>query len=213
MRRLRSWQSSACRYFCEDKRENNAGWRALSHAGRRRSKAETESMGGIDVLIPAPASTNSRSGGLLSSSCKTPRPICPRRQSSSLQKPPLFLRTRYLKYLSMPSLPDPGGRFPVGATTFVRPIRPALAIGKSQVNKPTSSAKHSHLHNTTHSAKDNLEPTLVLEEVAFTVYYPADLRHGGGWLGGKVAKHSIGLDWVPKPAEETVRGYEHFGGM
>ena len=112
----------------------------------------------------------------------------------------------------MPHLPEPNGRYPVGATTFVRPIRPSFSVGASKFHKPTSTAGHSHLRNPAVSAEDNLEPTLVLEEVAFTAFYPTEITHGGGWLGGKVSKYTKGVDWVNKPVEETIKGYEHFGG-
>ncbi|EPQ52569.1 hypothetical protein GLOTRDRAFT_79681 [Gloeophyllum trabeum ATCC 11539] len=110
----------------------------------------------------------------------------------------------------MPHLPEPKGPYAVGATTFLRPIRPSLALGTSKVKKP----KHSN-----EPAHDELEHTLQLEEVAFTAFYPADLDGNGhshqrsSWFGRGYKGPSKGVDWVIKPVDETIKGYEHFGGQ
>lgn len=68
-------------------------------------------------------------------------------------------------------LPNPGGRFPVGATTFKLSV-PRCTLGSAKVRAVSSELKHA----------------LVLEEVAFTAYYPADVppkstpREGLRWL-------------------------------
>lgn len=67
-------------------------------------------------------------------------------------------------------LPRPGGRFPVGATTFKLAV-PPCSLSSAKV-RPASS---------------ELKQCLVLEEVAFTAYYPADVSpkntpKGFSWL-------------------------------
>jgi platelet-activating factor acetylhydrolase len=64
----------------------------------------------------------------------------------------------------------PHGKYPVGATTFILPVN-YQEIG------------HAKLHSA-----NSLKPALSLEEVAFTVYYPA---HVGN-------KTRYGLDWLPR---------------
>jgi len=64
------------------------------------------------------------------------------------------------------------GGFPVGATTFVTPVRPARIVGSAKLRN---------------SKSEPPEPAFYLEEVAFTAYYPADLssrttRKGLHWL-------------------------------
>lgn len=68
-------------------------------------------------------------------------------------------------------LPNPGGRFPVGATTFKLPVPQHTVSGVKVRSGPSSELKHA----------------LVLEEVAFTAYYPADvpsrsIPRGLNWL-------------------------------
>jgi platelet-activating factor acetylhydrolase len=68
-------------------------------------------------------------------------------------------------------LPNPGGRFPVGATTFKLAV-PRRPLSSVKVRSGTSS---------------ELKHALVLEEVAFTAYYPADVPlkstpRGLSWL-------------------------------
>jgi platelet-activating factor acetylhydrolase len=65
-------------------------------------------------------------------------------------------------------LPEIQGRFAVGASTFVTPVRPACTTGSATLRNSTSSAFR-------------------LQEVAFTAYYPAELtsktvRKGVDWL-------------------------------
>lgn len=59
----------------------------------------------------------------------------------------------------MPTLPDPPGPYEVGATTFTLPVSPR-GVGSSKIR--TSSG--------------TLEPALLLEEVAFTAFYPTSLK-------------------------------------
>ena len=59
-------------------------------------------------------------------------------------------------------LPPIAGRYAVGATTFVTPVRPARIFGSAK--RRTVNA----------SSTDQLEHVLCMEEVGFTVYYPAD---------------------------------------
>ncbi|TFK49705.1 alpha/beta-hydrolase [Heliocybe sulcata] len=110
----------------------------------------------------------------------------------------------------MPHLPDPKGPYAVGATTFLRPIKPSFALGTSKVKKP----KHSH--GRADDGNKELEHTLQFEEVAFTVFYPASIETNGhrrSWFGRGNGGPSKGVDWVIKPTDETIKGYEHFGGQ
>ncbi|KZT23093.1 hypothetical protein NEOLEDRAFT_1070031 [Neolentinus lepideus HHB14362 ss-1] len=110
----------------------------------------------------------------------------------------------------MPYFPEPKGPYTVGATTFLRPIKPSLALGTSKVKKP----KHSH--GQADSNKEELEHTLQFEEVAFTAFYPANIEANDSrrsWFRRGYSGPSKGVDWVIKPTDETVKGYEHFGGQ
>jgi platelet-activating factor acetylhydrolase len=60
-------------------------------------------------------------------------------------------------------LPAIHGRFPVGVTTFVTPVRPSQAIGSVKLRIPQSTRQEQNGH------------ALLLEEVAFTAYYPAEI--------------------------------------
>lgn len=75
-------------------------------------------------------------------------------------------------------LPNPGGRFPVGATTF------KLAVPRC----PLSSAK-------VRSASSGLKDALVLEEVAFTAYYPADVSLKGTPRGLNWLLRFVDIPW------------------
>lgn len=74
----------------------------------------------------------------------------------------------------MLSLPPVTGRYAVGATTFVTPARPKRVYGSAKRRKVNG------------SSTDQLEHVLCMEEVGFTVYYPADIssadRKGLDWL-------------------------------
>jgi platelet-activating factor acetylhydrolase len=72
-------------------------------------------------------------------------------------------------------LPAIQGRFPVGITTFVTPVKSPQPIGNVKLRKPHT-ARPSHKNS-----------ALFLEEVAFTAYYPAD-------VSSKTVKH--GVDWL-----------------
>ncbi|TFK71814.1 hypothetical protein BDN72DRAFT_837193 [Pluteus cervinus] len=78
------------------------------------------------------------------------------------------------------------GKFPVGATTFVTPARPARTIGTVKRVLPDG----------------KLEPALKLEEVAFTAYYPANTD------GARK-----GIDWVLRPMRDSLQGFVHFAGV
>lgn len=72
-------------------------------------------------------------------------------------------------------LPEIQGRFPVGISTFVTPVHPARPIG-SVKRRPARNAP-----------SDQTLPALMLEEVAFTAYYPADTS--------KLSKPKAGSNW------------------
>ncbi|KAF8897699.1 platelet-activating factor acetylhydrolase [Infundibulicybe gibba] len=84
------------------------------------------------------------------------------------------------------SLPKITGLFPVGATTFVTPVRPSLTIG--------SIKRVSH----------QPEPGLQLEEVAYTAYYPTNTSPGTG---------NVPFHWVVRPIRESLRGFISFTGL
>jgi platelet-activating factor acetylhydrolase len=76
----------------------------------------------------------------------------------------------------MLSLPNITGHYEVGATTFALPLRSPEVIGSAKLRVPGT---------------DELRPALLLEEVAFTAFYPAEtsgsdsfskLRRGVDWL-------------------------------
>ncbi|KAF8076569.1 platelet-activating factor acetylhydrolase, isoform II-domain-containing protein [Lyophyllum atratum] len=77
------------------------------------------------------------------------------------------------------------GRFPVGATTFLSRVPSPRPVGCIKLRNQQSDAPQS---------------ALILEEVAFTAYYPAD--------ASKLTKK--GLDWVIRPVKESLRGFVRF---
>ncbi|KAL0949350.1 hypothetical protein HGRIS_009420 [Hohenbuehelia grisea] len=81
------------------------------------------------------------------------------------------------------SLDNPtSGPHPVGATTFVVPVRPARVVGTAKIGQ---------------------QPALQLEEVAFTAYYPAHVEDA--------AKPKKGLNWLLRPVNQSLRGFVQFG--
>ena len=71
-------------------------------------------------------------------------------------------------------LPATQGRFPVGVTTFTTPVQPPRAVGSVKLKDPR------------HTRQDCLEHALLLEEVVFTAYYPAEIdalsKNGLPWF-------------------------------
>lgn len=67
-------------------------------------------------------------------------------------------------------LPEPRGPYPVGVTTFSHPV-------ERTVFEPNAKLP-------------NDEPALVMEEVLYNVYYPADVSDEAG------GKFSMGVPWV-----------------
>ncbi|SJL01785.1 uncharacterized protein ARMOST_05108 [Armillaria ostoyae] len=80
-------------------------------------------------------------------------------------------------------LPDCHDLYSVGATTFVTPVRPSRTYGSARLS--------------------NGQPALVLDEVAFTAYYPAN-RADKAW------KSKRGINWLNRPLNETWRGFVNF---
>lgn len=76
-------------------------------------------------------------------------------------------------------LPSIHGRFPVGITTFVTPVRPAQIVGSVK------------LRNVRHG---QLENALCLEEVASTVYYPTE----------KPTNSQEGVDWFIRQVLQNI---------
>ena len=83
------------------------------------------------------------------------------------------------------TLPDVPGRYPVGATTF------AVSVG---VADPADRVLGEHPRLKASSGGGANEPALKLEEVAFTVFYPARI----GESSGKTLRK--GLAWIPRYA-------------
>lgn len=81
------------------------------------------------------------------------------------------------------TLPDIPGRYPVGATTFAVPLESPQAVGSAKL-------RHS-------SGNTPYEPALLLEEVVFTVFYPADLQSPSA-DGTQPEQLRKTMDWVPK---------------
>ncbi|OSX60109.1 hypothetical protein POSPLADRAFT_1047583 [Postia placenta MAD-698-R-SB12] len=96
------------------------------------------------------------------------------------------------------TLPDIPGRYPVGATTFAVPLESPQAVGSAKL-------RHS-------SGNTPYEPALLLEEVVFTVFYPADLQSPSA-DGTQPEQLRKTMDWVPKPVKGTLRGYAHFAKL
>ncbi|KAK0230986.1 platelet-activating factor acetylhydrolase, isoform II-domain-containing protein [Armillaria fumosa] len=80
-------------------------------------------------------------------------------------------------------LPDCHDVYSVGATTFVTPARPSRTYGSAKL--------------------PNGQPALVLDEVAFTAYYPAH-------IADKSWKSKRGINWLNRPLNETWRGFVNF---
>lgn len=87
----------------------------------------------------------------------------------------MLFQKRYIS-ISGPRLflPTIQGRFPVGVTTFTTPVQPPRSVG---------SVKLKHFR---HTRQDYPEHALLLEEVAFTAYYPAEVnassKNGVPWF-------------------------------
>ncbi|KAJ3502495.1 hypothetical protein NMY22_g18563 [Coprinellus aureogranulatus] len=75
--------------------------------------------------------------------------------------------------LFLPAIP---GRYSVGVTTLVTPVHRPRPIGNAKVRRRNR------------KGEEEIQPALFLEEVAYTVYYPAELSS----VGSKAKK---GIDW------------------
>ncbi|KAF8165535.1 platelet-activating factor acetylhydrolase, isoform II-domain-containing protein [Crassisporium funariophilum] len=91
----------------------------------------------------------------------------------------------------MLSLPAIQGRFPVGITTFVTPVRPARPIGSAK------------LRNVRSTRTDQPNHAFFLEEVAFTAYYPAKVNPAS----------KKGVPWFIRPIRESLQGFAGFLGV
>ncbi|KAH9844109.1 platelet-activating factor acetylhydrolase, isoform II-domain-containing protein [Rhodofomes roseus] len=92
-------------------------------------------------------------------------------------------------------LPDVPGRFQVGATTFALPLNDPQVFGAAKLAKSSGNTPH--------------EPALLLEEVVFTAFYPADINSPSA-DGTPPEKLKKSLDWILRPVHSTLRGYAHF---
>ncbi|EGO27802.1 hypothetical protein SERLADRAFT_447019 [Serpula lacrymans var. lacrymans S7.9] len=86
--------------------------------------------------------------------------------------------------------PSIKGRYPVGATTFQLAVPSPITVGTSKIRAGGQNG--------------DLKSALVVEEIAFTAYYPAQVRN---------IKRTRGLDWLIRPIRESLRGYAHFAGI
>lgn len=93
----------------------------------------------------------------------------------------------------MPFLPSIQGRFPVGLTTFVTPVNPTQPIGSAR------------LRNIRGRPKDHSDYAFVLDEVAFSLYYPAD-------MSAHTSKN-FGAPWFIRPIQESLHGFATFSGL
>ncbi|PCH41483.1 hypothetical protein WOLCODRAFT_119037 [Wolfiporia cocos MD-104 SS10] len=96
------------------------------------------------------------------------------------------------------TLPDVPGPFVVGATTFAIPLQQPQTIGAAKLRRTGGNTPR--------------EPALLLEEIVFTAFYPADIRKPStdGTAPEKLKK---AMDWVAKPVNKTIRGYAHFAKL
>ncbi|RXW25242.1 hypothetical protein EST38_g592 [Candolleomyces aberdarensis] len=88
-------------------------------------------------------------------------------------------------------LPAIKGRYAVGVTTFVTPVHPPRPIGSVKLRNGSGNP-----------SKGESKPALLLEEVAYTAYYPADIS----------AKSKKGVDWFIRPIRESLDGFAAFLG-
>ncbi|CAA7260046.1 unnamed protein product [Cyclocybe aegerita] len=88
-------------------------------------------------------------------------------------------------------LPRIQGRFSVGVTTFVTPVRPPQSIGTAKLKRSAGKKQEQPSH------------ALFLEEVAFTAYYPADVS----------AASKKGVPWFLRPIRESLHGFAAFLGL
>ncbi|PFH51356.1 hypothetical protein AMATHDRAFT_175231 [Amanita thiersii Skay4041] len=91
----------------------------------------------------------------------------------------------------MLSLPVVQGRFAVGATTFVTPVRPSRVFGSAKRRRNSLSSSH------------GLEDALRMDEVAFTAYYPADIS----------SSSEKGVNWLLGPTSSSLHGFSIFLGI
>ncbi|KJA29853.1 hypothetical protein HYPSUDRAFT_127126 [Hypholoma sublateritium FD-334 SS-4] len=105
----------------------------------------------------------------------------------------MFVQRRNIITLSYPRLflPTIQGRFPVGVTTFTTPVQPLRSVGSVK------------LKNFRRARQDYPEHALLLEEVAFTAYYPAEVD----------ASSKNGIPWFIRPIRDTLNGFSTFIGI
>jgi hypothetical protein len=114
-----------------------------------------------------------------------------------------------------PTIPD--GPYSVGATSFTRPIPFRPVIGTSRLCPCARNRKGERTCEHAMEEFPNLDPTLVMDEVRFVAFYPADVegrRHDGlkSWRvwGGHKARR--GMRWFIRPVSESMQGYEGMMG-
>lgn len=83
--------------------------------------------------------------------------------------------------LFLPGLPV--GQYPVGSTTFTSPVKPTVTFGSATY--------------------ENGDPALVLDEIGYTAYYPANTT----------SQAKKGIDWLMRPLKESLKGFAIFGGV
>jgi hypothetical protein len=78
-----------------------------------------------------------------------------------------------------PAAPD--GPYPVGATRFVRSVREHLVVGQSRLCPCKRGTRGERTCSHAQDEFDTLDPTLIMDEIEFLAFYPADVPTDGGW--------------------------------
>ncbi|OCH92195.1 hypothetical protein OBBRIDRAFT_727394 [Obba rivulosa] len=93
----------------------------------------------------------------------------------------------------MVTLPDAPGRYQVGATTFAIPVLNPVPVGSTKLKSTGGNTSNDH--------------ALLLEEVAFTAYYPVAAYDDAKSYGASPS------DLSNRPVKRTLHGYAHVGGI
>jgi hypothetical protein len=114
-----------------------------------------------------------------------------------------------------PGPSDPDGPYAVGATRFVRPVRERVVVGSSKLCPCKRGSRGERTCSHALEEFDTLDPTLILDEVEFLAYYPAQVDAGHGWRSWlSWGSHKIrrGMRWFIRPVSASVTGYEQMIG-
>jgi hypothetical protein len=112
-----------------------------------------------------------------------------------------------------PAAPD--GPYPVGATRFVRSVREHLVVGQSRLCPCKRGTRGERTCSHAQDEFDTLDPTLIMDEIEFLAFYPADVPTDGGWRSWlHWGRHKVrrGMRWFVRPVSEAANGYEAMMG-